>query len=38
MHPQTKPYTTFQKISDWLPLALITAGLVLDWANFELPV
>lgn len=35
MHSGTKPYTTFQKISDWLPLALITGGLVLDWANFE---
>ena len=26
---------TYQSISEWLPLALITGGLILAWADFE---
>jgi hypothetical protein len=35
VQPQSQSYTTFQKVSDWLPLVVITAGLVLDWLKLE---
>lgn len=35
MHTGRQPHTPFEKISDWLPLGLIAAGLLLQWANFE---
>ena len=35
MPPQSQSHNTFQKVSDWLPLVVIAAGLALDWLKLE---
>ena len=34
-YPKTQHETTFEKISEWLPLILIAGGLAAEWLHFE---